>query len=71
MKRKEKLVRKFLPCALLDYTGLQDWLNEQAKAGYALAHWPKFTFVGQVAFRRDPAAVHSRYCLDPIGEWIS
>lgn len=70
MKRDDTLVKKFVPCALWDFAGLQDWLNEQALKGYALERWPKRSFIGRVYFRRDPAAARSRYCLDPIGERI-
>ena len=68
MKRDKNLVKKCLPCALWDFTGIQDWLNEQARAGYALEKWPGWSFMGWVVFRRDPEAVRTRYCLDPIGE---
>lgn len=63
-------VKKWVPCALWDITGLQSWLNEQAAAGYALADWPGWSFMGRVSFQEDPEAVHTRYCLDPIGERI-
>ena len=63
-------VYKWLPCALWDIAGLQDWLNRQARAGYALEKWPGWSFMGRIPFRRDPAAVRARYCLDPIGERI-
>ena len=35
------LVKKWVPCPLWDVTGLQDWLNEEAAAGYALSEWPR------------------------------
>lgn len=70
MKRDDTLVKKFVPCALWDFAGLQDWLNEQTLKGYALERWPKRSFIGRVYFRRDPAAARARYCLDPIGERI-
>lgn len=66
MKRKEKRVKKLVPYALWDFTGLQTWLNQQAQAGYALAKWPGWTFIGIAYFQKDPSAVHARYCLDPI-----
>lgn len=68
MKRKEKPVKKFVPYALWDFTGLQTWLNQQAQAGYALEKWPRSTFIGAALFRKDPSAVHARYCLDPLQE---
>lgn len=68
MARKDHRVKKWLPCPLWDFTGLQDWLNEQARAGYALEKWPGFWFIGRVIFREDPSAVHARYCLDPLQE---
>lgn len=70
MKRDDTLVKKFVPCALWDFAGLQSWLNELARKGYALERWPKRSFIGRVYFRRDPAAARARYCLDPIGERI-
>ena len=70
MKQSDALVKKFVPCALWDFAGLQDWLNEQARKGYALERWPKRSFIGRVSFRKDPTAVQARYCLDPIGERI-
>ena len=66
MKREEKRVKKLVPYGLWDFTGLQTWLNQQARAGYALEKWPGFWFIGQVIFREDPSAVCARYCLDPI-----
>lgn len=68
MARKTHQIKKWLPCPLWDFAGLQDWLNEQAQAGYALEKWPGFWFIGRVIFRKDPSAVHARYCLDPIQE---
>lgn len=68
MKRKEKRVKKFVPCAQWDFTGLQTWLNEQAQAGYALVKWPGWNFIGIAYFKKDPSAVHARYCLDPLQE---
>ena len=62
------LVKKWVPCPLWDVTGLQDWLNEEAAAGYALSEWPRWNFIGWVRFREDATAPRSRYCLDPIGE---
>ena len=67
-KRDGEAVKKLLPCALWDFAGIQDRLNEQAQDGYALEKWPGWSFMGWVRFRRDPQAVHTRYCLDPIGE---
>lgn len=66
MKRKEKRMKKLVPYALWDFTGLQTWLNQQAQAGCALAKWPEWTFIGIAYFQKDPSAVHARYCLDPI-----
>ena len=68
MARKTHQIKKWLPCPLWDFAGLQDWLNEQAQAGYALEKWPGFWFIGRVIFRKDSWAVHARYCLDPIQE---
>lgn len=68
MARKTHQIKKWLPCPLWDFAGLQDWLNEQARAGYALEKWPGFWFIGRVIFREDPSAVHARYCLDPMQE---
>ena len=68
MARKTHQIKKWLPCPLWDFAGLQNWLNEQALAGYALEKWPGFWFIGRVIFREDPSAVHARYCLDPIQE---
>lgn len=70
MKRDDALIKKFVPCALWDFAGLQAWLNQQAQAGYALERWPGRSFIGRVCFRKDPAASRTRYCLDPIGERI-
>lgn len=70
MKCEEPLVKKWLPCPLWDFPGLQDWLNEQAQAGYALEKFPGFSFIGKVVFRKDPSAVHARYCLDPMQEHL-
>ena len=70
MKRDSTLVKKFVPCPLWDFAGLQNWLNEQAQKGYALERWPLRFFIGRALFRKDPAAAQSRYCLDPIGERI-
>lgn len=36
MKRDDALIKKFVPCALWDFAGLQTYLNQQARAGYAL-----------------------------------
>ena len=66
MARKTHQIKKWLPCPLWDFAGLQNWLNEQARAGYALEKWPGFWFIGRGIFREDPSAVHARYCLDPI-----
>lgn len=68
MKQDGAMVKKFVPCPLWDFAGLQDWLNEQARSGYALEKWPGFLFIGRVIFRKDPSAVHARYCLDPLQE---
>lgn len=70
MKRDDTLVKKFVPCALWDFAGLQGWLNELARKGYALERWPGHFFIGRALFRKDPAAAQARYCLDPIGERI-
>lgn len=70
MKRDDALIKKFVPCALWNFAGLQAWLNQQAQAGYALERWPGRSFIGRVCFRKDPAASRTRYCLDPIGERI-
>lgn len=70
MRRDTVFVKKFLPYALWDMPGLQAWLNEQAQKGYALERWPGWSFIGRVHFRREADAVHTRYCLDPIGERI-
>lgn len=70
MRQGAVYVKKLLPCALWDLPGLQSWLNERAQKGYALDRWPGWSFIGWVRFRKDPEAVHARYCLDPIGERI-
>lgn len=68
MKREEKRVKKLVPYGLWDFTGLQTWLNQQAQAGYALVKWPGWNFIGIAYFKKDPSAVHARYCLDPLQE---
>lgn len=63
-------VKKWVPCALWDVTGLEQWLGEMAAKGYALKDWPGASFVGRVSFQEDPEALNARYRLDPIGERI-
>lgn len=63
-------VKKCVPYALWDKTGLEQWLDGMAAKGYALEQWPGFSFIGRVKFQQDTGAIHSRYRLDPIGERI-
>lgn len=63
-------VKKWVPCALWDVTGLEQWLGEMAAKGYALKDWPGFSFIGRISFQQDPEVVNARYRLDPIGERI-
>lgn len=65
------IVKKWLPYALWDLPGLQNWLNQLSAEGWRLVRWPhRSFFLGRVSFAQDPQAVHSRYCLDPIWERI-
>ena len=59
------IVKKWLPYPLWDFAGIEQWLNEQAQAGYLLNGWPGWAFIGRVPFRTDPDAPRTRYCLDP------
>lgn len=63
-------VKKWVPCALWDVTGLEQWLGEMAAKGYALKDWHGASFVGRVSFQEDREALNARYRLDPIGERI-
>ncbi len=68
MKQKEKTVKKILPYGLWDFSGLQNWLNAQAKDGYAFQKSLNLSFFDIACFRKDSRAPQSRYCLDPIHE---
>ena len=59
-------VKKWLPCAVRDFQGIQDWLNEQAAAGYALGEWPHFSDGSRIPFYSDPTAPGARYRLEPV-----
>lgn len=59
-------IKKWIPCSLWDFTGLQDWINEQAFAGYALMEWPGAWGIGRVSFQEDSTACNARYRLEPI-----
>ena len=53
MKRDDTLVKKFVPCALWDFAGLQSWLNElarKAKTPEGLTEWERME---QAALRRE------------------
>jgi hypothetical protein len=64
-------VKKWLPCSMWDFTGLQDWLNEQAAAGYALLPWPGVWDIGRISFVSDETARSARYRLEPVNERMS
>ncbi|MGI5963205.1 MAG: DUF2812 domain-containing protein [Lawsonibacter sp.] len=59
-------VKKWLPCSMWDFQGIEEWLNEQASAGYALVDWPSFFDIGRIPFQPDPSAPGSRYRLEPV-----
>lgn len=63
-------IKKWLPCSMWDFMGLQDWINEQAAAGYALMEWPGVWDIGRISFAEDPTARDARYRLDPIDDRI-
>lgn len=63
-------IKKWLPCSMWDFTGLQDWINEQAAAGYALMAWPGVWDIGRISFQEDPTARTARYRLEPIDDRI-
>ena len=62
--------KKWLPCSMWDYTGLQDWINEQAAEGLALMKWPGAGDIGRISFAEDPTARNARYRLEPIDDRI-
>ena len=64
-------VKKWLPCSLWDFTGLQEWMNEQAAEGYALVRWPGVWDIGRISFEKDETARNSRYRLEPMNERMS
>ena len=64
-------VKKWLPCSMWDFQGLEDWLNEQAAAGYALVDWPGFFDIGRIPFESDPTAPGARYRLEPVDDRLS
>lgn len=64
-------IKKWVPCALWDVTGLEQWLGEMAAKGYALKNWPGVSFIGRVSFQESQEALNARYRLDPIGERFS
>lgn len=64
-------VKKWLPCSMWDFQGLEDWLNEQAAAGYALVDWPGFFDIGRIPFESDPTASGARYRLEPVDDRLS
>lgn len=64
------VIKKWLPCSMWDFTGLQDWINEQAAAGYALMAWPGVWDIGRISFQEDPTARTARYRLEPIDDRI-
>ena len=64
-------VKKWLPCSMWDFQGLEDWLNEQAAAGYALVDWPGFSDIGRIPFENDPTAPGARYRLEPVDDKLS
>ena len=61
-------IKKWLPCALYDFAGIEKWLDGMAAQGYALEKWPGFFSLGRVTFRSAPSAPRARYRLDPIGK---
>lgn len=61
-------VKKWLPCSMWDFQGLEDWLNEQAANGYALVDWPGFSDIGRISFEKDSTAPGARYRLEPIDD---
>ena len=63
-------IKKWMPCSMWDFTGLQDWINEQAAAGYALMAWPGALDIGRISFQEDPTARTARYRLEPIDDRI-
>lgn len=63
-------IKKWLPCSMWDFTGLQNWINEQAAAGYALMAWPGAWDIGRISFQEDPTARTARYRLEPIDDRI-
>jgi len=63
-------IKKWLPCSMWDFTGLQNWINEQAAAGYALMAWPGAWDIGRISFQEDPSACTARYRLEPIDDRI-
>lgn len=63
-------IKKWLPCSMWDFMGLQNWINEQAAAGYALMEWPGVWDIGRISFAEDPTACNARYRLEPIDDRI-
>ncbi len=63
MKRKEKLVKKYLPVEPFDMAGLEKWLSDMAAQGLYVqklnGEWAKF--------RPGPAGSRVRYALDITG----
>ena len=64
------IIKKWLPCSMWDFIGLQNWINEQAAEGYALMDWPGAWDIGRISFQEDPSASAARYRLEPMDDRI-
>ena len=63
--KRNKLVKKPLPCSIFEIQGLQDWLDGMALQGLFLE---RLSYHNDRAFFRRGAPRPVRYRLDPVGE---
>ncbi len=63
--KRNKLVKKPLPCSIFDIQGLQDWLDGMALQGLFLE---RLSYHNDRAFFRRGEPRPVRYRLDPVGE---
>lgn len=60
-------ISRWNPYPLWDVAGIQNWLEEMGREGYALGEWNSFWSIGKVPFYQDPSAACARYRLEPLG----
>ena len=60
-------ISRWNPYPLWDVAGIQNWLEEMGREGYALGEWNSFWSIGKVPFYQDPSAAGARYRLEPLG----